>query len=193
MQIPSSDTWLEAMAPEARSGRDDLLARIGDIFYAKGTYLVGMAELIKHLQTTRATFYRHFDSKEELIVAYLEQRDAAVRGQLGRIAAGRIGPAAVLDVFSNLEQKTSADNFRGCAFFMAAIENPQSPRIQDAARTHKNFLKTFFLGLMQTSDDTLAEQLLLLYEGALASSALRRDAGAAATAKSVAAQLLSRA
>ncbi|MBO9123823.1 MULTISPECIES: TetR/AcrR family transcriptional regulator [unclassified Rhizobium] len=179
------------MSSETKSSRDDLLAKVGDIFYANGTYLVGMAELIKHLQTTRVTFYRHFASKEEMIVAYLQQRDAAVRDQLADVVGGRRGTAAALDVFSNLEQKTSAENFRGCAFFLAAIENPQSAKIQSAARSHKDFLKSFFLSLMQKPDEALAEQLLLLYEGALASSALRREAGAAATARSIAAHLMS--
>ncbi len=179
------------MSSEAKHSRDDLLSRVGDIFYANGTYLVGMAELIKHLRTTRVTFYRHFASKEDMIVAYLQQRDAAVRNQLAQAIGGRTGPEAALDVFTNLEQKTSAENFRGCAFFLAAIENPQSAKIQSAARAHKNFLKNFFLGLMQKPDEALAEQLLLLYEGALASSALRREAGAAATARSIAAHLLS--
>lgn len=179
------------MASETKSSRDDLLARLGDIFYANGTYLVGMAELIKHLQTTRVTFYRHFANKEEMIVAYLQQRDQAVRDQLAQVVGDRTGPEAALDIFSNLEQKTSAENFRGCAFFLAAIENPQSAKIQSAARGHKDFLKSFFLSLMPKPDDALAEQLLLLYEGALASSALRREAGAAATARSIAAHLMS--
>jgi AcrR family transcriptional regulator len=191
MRVSITDPLPASVPAEAQSSRENLLARVGDIFYAKGTYLVGMAELIKHLQTTRATFYRHFDSKEDLIVAYLAQRDLKVRQQLGQITAGRIGPPAILDVFTTLEQKTSAEDFRGCTFLMAAIENPQSPAIQAAARNHKEFLKAFFLSLMQAPDEILAEQLLLLYDGALASSALRRDAGAAATAKSVAAKLLS--
>lgn len=178
--------------PASPSIRDDILSRVGDIFYAKGTYLVGMAELVKHLRTTRATFYKAFESKEALILAYLENRDVQVRHQLNDVAAGRMGKAPILDIFSNLERKTSAENFRGCAFLIAAIENPDSPKIQDAARRHKLFLRDFFDCLLDAgADDTLAEQLLLLYEGALAGSVLRRESGAAATAKAVASKLLS--
>lgn len=179
------------MTSNENSTRDELLARVGEIFYASGTYLVGMTELVRHLQTTRATFYRHFESKEDLLVAYLERRDAAVRTQLQQVVAGRTGTDAVLDVFSNLERKTGADNFRGCAFLIAAIENPQSSRIQQAARNHKLFLKEFFAGLLKGDRaGPIAEQLLLLYEGALAGSVLRREAGAATTAKVIAARLL---
>lgn len=173
------------------STRNDLLARVGEIFYANGTYLVGMTELVRHLQTTRATFYRHFESKEDLLVAYLQKRDAAVREQLVEVVAGRTGAPAILDVFSNLERKTSADNFRGCAFLIAAIENPQSKKIQDTARTHKLFLKGFFSSLLANgTDGVISEQLLLLYEGALAGSVLRREAGAATVAKAIAARLM---
>lgn len=179
------------MTSNDNSTREELLARVGDIFYANGTYLVGMTELIRHLQTTRATFYRHFEGKEDLLVAYLEKRDAAVREQLASVVGTRTGPSAILDVFSNLERKTNADNFRGCAFLIAAIENPQSPRIQAAARNHKLFLKDFFSELLhQDPEGSTAEQLLLLYEGALAGSILRREAGAATTAKTIAARLM---
>lgn len=179
------------MTSSDNSTREELLARVGDIFYGNGTYLVGMTELIRHLQTTRATFYRHFEGKEDLLVAYLEKRDAAVREQLATVVGGRTGAAAILDVFSNLERKTNVDNFRGCAFLIAAIENPQSPRIQAAARNHKLFLKDFFSSLLQDDrDGSTAEQLLLLYEGALAGSILRREAGAATTAKTIAARLM---
>lgn len=179
------------MTANFMSTRDDLLSRVGDIFYAKGTYLVGMSELVEHLHTTRATFYRYFGSKEALIVAYLGQRNAAVRRQLGEIVGGRTGRDPVLDVFSNLERKTEAENFRGCAFLIAAIENPQSPEILNAAREHKLFLKDFFVQVLGSGvEDATAEQLLLLYEGALAGSVLRRNAGAATTAKAIVAKLL---
>lgn len=179
------------MMANATSTRDDLLSRVGDIFYAKGTYLVGMSELVDHLKTTRATFYRYFGSKEALIVAYLQKRNEAVSQQLHGIAGGRTGTEPVLDVFSNLERKTEAESFRGCAFLIAAIENPQSPEILNAARDHKLFLKDFFVqALGQETDDATAEQLLLLYEGALAGSVLRRDARSATTAKAIVAKLL---
>ncbi|MDP9835547.1 AcrR family transcriptional regulator [Neorhizobium huautlense] len=179
------------MTSNDNSTREELLARVGDIFYANGTYLVGMTELIRHLQTTRATFYRHFEGKEDLLVAYLEKRDIAVREQLATVVSGRKGADAILDVFSNLERKTNADNFRGCAFLIAAIENPQSPRIQATARNHKLFLKNFFSSLLHKDHDgSTAEQLLLLYDGALAGSILRREAGAATAAKAIAARLM---
>jgi|EndMetStandDraft_6_1072998.scaffolds.fasta_scaffold85855_1 AcrR family transcriptional regulator len=179
------------MTPTLSQTRDEILSRVGDVFYAGGTYLVGMTELVKHLRTTKATFYRHFESKEALIVAYLVERDAQVREQLSSLTLGRTGAIPILDVFSNLERKTSVESFRGCAFLIAAIENPHSSEIQQTSRSHKLFLKSFFKGLLGAdADDALAEQLLLLYEGALAGAVLRREANAAATAKDIAARLL---
>jgi hypothetical protein len=58
-------------------------------------------------------------------------------------------------------------------------------------RDHKSFLKDFFVqALGVEADDAIAEQLLLLYEGALAGSVLRRDARSATTAKAIVAKLL---
>lgn len=125
-----------------------------------------MWELVDHLKTTRAAFYRYFGSKEALIVAYLEKRNDNVRQQLYEIVGERRGREPMLNVFSKLERKTEAENFRGCAFLIAAIENPQSPEILSAARDHKLFLKDFFVQTFgPEADDSTAEQPLLLMKG----------------------------
>lgn len=172
--------------------RERILQSLGDVFYTGGTYLVGMSDLVKHLGVTRRTFYRAFESKEDLIVAYLERRDRLVRAHLAHIVAGRSGADAILAVFADLETKTRAEQFRGCAFLVATVENPGSQAVQAAAKAHKDFLKAFFLELIDEAPEAerRAERLLVLYEGALAGSMLRRNVGAAASASEIAVCLL---
>src|SRR5262249_49740655 len=65
--------------------RDRLLRTASAIFYAKGINSVGVEEIVSEARVTRATFYRHFPSKEDLIVAYLKATDDDVRAQVHAI------------------------------------------------------------------------------------------------------------
>lgn len=117
--------------------RQRILDRLGDIFYVSGTRHVGMAELVKSLGVTRRTFYRHFESKEALILAYLEGRDLATRSHLRAVAEGLFEREAIFAIFGDLEHRTHAERFRGCAFLLATVENPRSVQILNASNEHK--------------------------------------------------------
>lgn len=172
--------------------RDRIIAAIGDLFYRSGTYLVGVDQIVQHLKITRATLYRHFEGKEALIVAYLRHRHAFVGNQMETLVADKSGAPAILAIFDNLAEKTRNEAFRGCAFLIAVTENPGSAAIYDVARTHKEFLRELFGRLVPTghAHDDVSEQLLVLYEGALAASVLRPEARPAEVARKVAAALL---
>ena len=161
--------------------RQRILDRLGDIFYVSGTYHVGMSELVDHLGVPRRTFYRHFESKEALILAYLERRDLATRSHLRSLTEGHSGKGAILAIFSDLEHRTKAERFRGCAFLVATVENPLSVDIANISTKHKTQVKEFFHSLLggHPLDETTAEQLLVLYDGALAGALLRPDAQSA--------------
>lgn len=173
--------------------RERILAALGDLFYRGGTYLVGVDEIVRHLNITRATLYRHFDGKEGLIVAYLEHRDAAVRRELNSVIGHASGETAIHAIFDNLAAKTEREAFRGCGFFIAVTENPGSAPIRAVATTHKMFLHGLFDRLVPAGRDhaEVTEQLLVLYEGALAASVLRQHARPAEAARKAAAILLS--
>lgn len=178
---------------EQSSTRQRILDRLGDIFYMNGTYHVGMAELVDHLGVTRRTFYRHFASKEDLVLAYLQCRDLATRTHLRSIAGQLPGKEAILAIFSDLEKRTQAERFRGCAFLVASVENPQSAEIAVVSRDHKNLVKEFFRDLLhgQAGAEIIAEQLTVLYDGALVGALLRREAHSVSTTLDLVAKILS--
>ncbi|MET1075426.1 MAG: helix-turn-helix domain-containing protein, partial [Umezawaea sp.] len=60
----------------ASSPRDRLLDTASRLFYAEGIRTVPVDRLVTEADVTRATFYRHFPSKEDLVVAYLRATDA---------------------------------------------------------------------------------------------------------------------
>ncbi|WP_099050902.1 TetR/AcrR family transcriptional regulator [Pararhizobium polonicum] len=169
-------------APDRRA----IIEQAGELFYNRGTYLVGMAELVKALNLTRVAFYGLFKGKEELIVEYLKARDEAVRRQLEDVVAGKShGTEAIFAIFDSLHRKTTSDRFRGCAFLAATIENPQSEAIRHVAVAHKDYLKQLFARLLNCSaaQDPRPLQLLVLYDGVLAGSVFRPDGSAARSAR----------
>lgn len=111
--------------PVPGSARHRVLDTATRLFYESGIHAVGIDRIIAEAGVAKATFYKHFPSKDALVVAYLEEQDrlgrAAVAALPGRppremIAAivGRIGAAA------------TAGGFRGCPFLNAASEYPDS-------------------------------------------------------------------
>lgn len=161
------------------------------MFYRQGTYNVGVDLIVAQLKVTRATLYRHFGDKEGLILAYLQRRHGLVSAELDALTADLAPEAAILAVFDGLIGKTANEAFRGCAFLLAATENPQSAAIQQIARNHKAYLHELFTRIGDGwADDELVEQIFVLYEGALAASVLRPEAHPAKAARATAETIL---
>src|SRR3954463_14757036 len=116
-------------AKKRSEARERLLAAASQLFYAEGINSVGIERIIKEGRVTLATFYRHFPSKVDLVVAYLhgthEQIAARAAEQAERLQGRDLVRAIGDDVASEMRQAS----FRGCAFLNAAseFEDPQSP------------------------------------------------------------------
>lgn len=105
--------------------RERLLATAGGLFYGEGIRAVGVDRLVSEARVTRATFYRHFPSKEDLVLAYLRGADARVR----EAVRDAVDPApTAADALRALAATVAGDltrpGFRGCAFLRAAAEFP---------------------------------------------------------------------
>src|SRR3954470_9103212 len=75
---------------EVSEARARLLASASRLFYTEGLHSVGIDRVIADAGVTRATLYRHFPSKDDLLVAYLTEADKAIRAQ---VAAARTASA----------------------------------------------------------------------------------------------------
>src|ERR1700754_2329559 len=97
----------------ATHARERLLRTAEQLFYAEGVRAVGVERLLTVSGVGRASFYRHFASKDDLVVAVLRNYDEAWRGWLTQRVQELGGdPLAVFDALA--ERFASAD-FRGCA------------------------------------------------------------------------------
>jgi AcrR family transcriptional regulator len=158
--------------------RTRLLNTATRIFYTEGIRSVGIDRIVAEAKVTRATLYRHFAGKEDLVLAYLQQADQAVRGQVGTALADAPAPAdQVRAVATSITRGIRSDGFRGCAFLNAAAEysDPAHP-IHRAVLTHRQwFLDTVTELLARAGDKpagAAARHFVMLRDGAMAAGCL---------------------
>src|SRR6476469_6026737 len=130
-------TGTTAPSSTARSRILDTATRL---FYAHGVRAVGVDTIIAESGVAKATFYKHFPAKDDLIAAYLDVVDEMWTGQLHR-AAEAAGPAPadqLVGLFDALGSACRRDGYRGCAFINATAENEPGTAIHARTLAHKD-------------------------------------------------------
>ncbi|MET7442289.1 TetR/AcrR family transcriptional regulator [Streptomyces sp. NPDC004082] len=177
----------------ATHARERLLNAAEDLFYAEGIRAVGVERILAESGVGRASFYRHFAGKDELVVAVLQRRDQAWRTWLTERVAALGGKP--LDVFGALAERFAGSDFRGCAFINTMVETADtgSPAYRVAA-DHKEHVTAYVAGLLAEDGhedaEPLARRLVLLMDGAIVTALRERTTVPAAEARAVAAAML---
>jgi AcrR family transcriptional regulator len=166
------------------AARDRLIAAAERLFYAEGIRAVGVERLLAESGVGRASFYRHFPGKDDLVVTVLGERLERWRADLAAAVEERGG--GVLAVFDVLADQAAEPAFRGCAAIntMVEVADPDSAAHRVAAE-HKEHLAAYLQTLTGTAER--ARELLLVVDGALVSSL--RDPGAIGRARALAGRL----
>ncbi|WP_028067293.1 TetR/AcrR family transcriptional regulator [Solirubrobacter soli] len=173
--------------------RQRILDAASRVLYEKGTLAVGVNELAAEAGVSKVTLYRHFDSKDALVSAYLRARSERVSAWLREVSQGLDARARILALFDALERWFADPAFNGCALVNGAIE---ARGAQTEARAIAAAHLDRYLDLLQelTGDgEALARQLLLLVEGARTVAFVKNDPTAARDAKAAAEALLEQA
>ncbi|MFE9932841.1 TetR/AcrR family transcriptional regulator [Streptomyces sp. NPDC005533] len=167
--------------------RTRLLDAAEELFYRHGIQAVGMDRVRTASGVPLKRLYRLFPAKESLVTAYLERRDQRWLDSLRTAALAPAEPRArVLAVFDWLADWFTEPDFRGCAFLNTYGElGAATPEI---VRVHKAELRALLADL--TADPALADQLLILTEGATAVAALNPGPEPAHRAREIAELLL---
>ncbi|KUM81459.1 TetR/AcrR family transcriptional regulator [Streptomyces griseorubiginosus] len=124
---PATDTANGSSSgePVRSEARERLLSTASGLFYREGIRAVGVERILAEAPATRATFYRHFPSKEDLVVAYLRGVDTATRADVQAAIEAAPSPADALRAIGTaLADSLASPEFRGCAFLKAAAEYP---------------------------------------------------------------------
>ncbi len=175
---------------------DRILETAFRLFYARGIRAVGVDLIIAESGVAKATFYKHFPSKDQLVLAYLDKVDRAWTGQLhtAGAAAGPDPADQLVGLFDALGMACRSDGYRGCAFINAAAEALPGTLVHDRTVAHKQAVLEWVRDLAEqagvTDPGALARSLTLLLDGALADGALAADPAAVAAARETARQLV---
>ena len=185
----------EVPSPSAK--RDRLMTTAWKLFYRDGYRVVGIDTLLAEAQVAKMTLYNHFASKEDLIVAVLEQRSANLLTTLDAsiTAAGRSPARHLAAVFDGLKKWFATDEFKGCAFIRALSEYPEPDHpIHQAAWKHKRAvndrLRTIAEAAGARDAAALADTISLLVDGAIVAAHATGKSAPADTARIAATSLL---
>lgn len=177
--------------------RDRIIATASRLFYEQGYNRTGINQILEESGVAKASMYDHFKSKEDICVAYLKQMDEQFAYNLQEyLSRKRKGAGRVLGLFDFLQDFYNAENFRGCWCLNTMAEIPQdNHRVKEEIRMQKESLREIIKSLVEKNlsdetDSSLADQLYLLYEGALMESYLHASNWPITMVKSMAKRLI---
>jgi AcrR family transcriptional regulator len=179
------------------SGRERVLETAYRLFSQHGTRAVGVDRIIAESGVAKMTLYRNFASKADLILAFLELREARwTRGWLQETVEGRAATPAqrLLAIFDVFGEWFARDDFEGCSFINVMLEltDPGSPVRRESVRQLSE-IRGFIGGLAKEAGvqdaDAFARQWHILMKGSIVAAA-EGDQDSARRAKRIGAALL---
>ena len=165
----------------ASAARERLLQTATELFYREGIHSVGVDRIVGAAGVTRATFYRHFPSKEDLVEAYLGVEDAAIRGAFDGARQLTDDPRELVGlVIAGLGDDVARRHTRGCPFINAAAEYPDGEGpVRTMIDEHREWFRSTLeqvagaAGLERPAE--VAASLVLLRDAALVGGYLDGD------------------
>jgi AcrR family transcriptional regulator len=183
--------------PAPASARDRLLVAASDLFQEKGIQATGVDALIGAAGVAKATFYRHFPSKDDLIVAWLRGPRARwldrVRAEAE--ATGAEGLELVGLFFDALGSWLEDEDYRGCPYLNTAIEitEPRHPA-RGVAVDYLQEVEDYLAGLVAAAGyrhaPALGAEVQTLVAGSITLAVARRSTAPVRTARAAALSLL---
>jgi AcrR family transcriptional regulator len=192
--MPGTLSSEEAVAPTARQR---ILDNAYELFSRRGIRAVGIEEVISRSAVAKATLYRHFPSKDALVLAFLEQREQLWTRQLVEAGASERGATpeerllAIFDVFHDWFQR---EDYEGCSFINVLLETADRHHPIGAASAHYlENIRAIVRGLAEEAElrdpEAFALSWHILMKGAIVQAA-EGDREAARRAKAMAQLLL---
>ena len=144
------------------------------LFYDVGINSVGVDRIIAQSAVTKATFYKHYRAKDNLIVEYISSRHHRVRADIEAIIAAEPDARSALNAFiASIVTEIDSPGFRGCPFINAAAEFPESDHpVRRIVTMHREWYVETLAGLLRELGHPVpgdaADELLLARDGAMA-------------------------
>lgn len=157
-----------------------LLSSASSLFAREGIRGVGIDRILAEAGVAKATLYQAFGSKEALVVAHLERRDAADRqAYRARLASTPPGPGRILASFDLGAKNAAIGGFLGCVYVNALNEFPEPEQpIARAVRQHRDWVQDRWLEALGAHPEArrLVDEVQIAYDGALLGSKIAHSA-----------------
>src|SRR5262245_57357049 len=182
---------------ETSEARQRLLDTADRLFYRDGIRAVGIDRIIAEANVAKMSLYKHFPSKDDLILAVLKYREEGVL-EFFRMAMERHGKKSknpLQAFFAALKDFFQSPGFRGCPFQNAAVElaDPTHPG-PEFVRGHKQRFSEFLRGLVEGMLDKAAAKVApavaILVEGAVVTAVIQGKPDAADIARDASLKLV---
>jgi AcrR family transcriptional regulator len=197
-------SWNDLIAHEPRDGetanaRERILEAAYELFSKRGIRAVGTEEVLATAGVAKSTLYRHFPSKEQLVLAFLQRREHRWTREFVEAEARRRGSTpresllAIFDVFDEWFQR---DDFEGCSFINVLLEigDLDSP-LGKASAAHLEYIRTVVRTLAEEAgvedSETFAHSWHILMKGSIVAAG-EGDLLAARRARAMGEDLLDR-
>lgn len=190
---PTSQCAPTAAAPGARQR---ILDTANTLFYADGIRTVGVDRLIRESGVTKATFYKHYGAKENLILEYITARHDSVRRNLERVIAEAAGPRdAIRALTAVVAAQVQRADFRGSPFLNAAAEySSERHPVRAVVVAHRDWCTDTIAELLRQLGHPLpgdgADEIVLARDGAMAGGYASDPIAAAAAMQRVVERVL---
>ena len=183
--------------PFPGGARERIMAAAYELFAQRGIRDVGINELILRAGVARATFYQHFPSKDELVLAFLERchQNLTVEQIIDQCRTSSGDPAAqLLTIFDVLDGWFRRDDFQACAFVSTMLEMGPTHPLGEASISYLAQVRAFMQTLAEEAGldqpEAFARSCHILTKGSII-SAVEGDREAAVLAKRMAVSLIS--
>jgi AcrR family transcriptional regulator len=166
---------VDLVTPAQRApAKNRILETVNVLFYEDGIRNVGVDRIISASSVTKATFYKHYRAKDNLIVEYITHRHTHDRAAMEAIIAAAPTPEIALrDIIASVIAEIHSPGFRGCPFINAAAEFPLADHpVRKVVTAHRDWHTEMFADLLRKMGHPVpgdaADELLLAKDGALA-------------------------
>ncbi|XZF14399.1 TetR/AcrR family transcriptional regulator [Chitinophagaceae bacterium MMS25-I14] len=167
-----------------------ILQTAARLFQQQGYNSTGINQIIAEAGVAKASMYQHFESKEALCIAWLNQRHQYWFDALHDFTeSSRIAKTKTLASFDFIAAMNERENYRGCSFLNTLSEiSSENTAVLEVIQSHKNDLRNFFREMH--GDTSLSDNIYLLFESALIESQLFKSQWPVEQAKTLVKSLL---
>jgi AcrR family transcriptional regulator len=169
---------VEAILEPKAAARERILDAAYELFSRRGIRDVGVDEVIERAGVAKATLYRHFPSKDDLVIAFLERREERWTLAWVEAEAKRLGSTPedqLLAIFGLFDEWFHRDDFEACSFINVLLEMGPAHRVGQASVRHLASIRSVVGRLAEEAalrdPESFAHSWHILMKGSIVSAA----------------------